>query len=1228
MRRRTFLATLLASAAIPALGIEDRAFAQAGGAGTVTPTVLDTFMQDYALGSPFLAATGGETACLSRGGVINIYCPIVLSAPVNGSYQAVNRVFTSSTSQTSWANEQIVLPPEPEFPRWPWSPGATPLGGPPPTCLVIVGRDAQPDRLFVYNKYSLKVIDLQSDGSFAPNIVNVTTVVPRPSTINIVPNSRIPLLRGHVPGHVPYILELETYEANPALPPSPDISLGYFRQGLIWARMLTPPYSQILIGNGTLKFELGWQDGIRQQVLPLKASTPDNFAFINVTENATVAFVNLAKRALPDGSAYLQQTGRGEIFLGNWSGERDCVHVVESTPGTIELLVVNPADVLSVPGTYDTTSFKPSIPPINFGRASIPAFPTYPAGTKFRMTGLTNPVTRAVELYFQATPPGASAAELTVATRRAPGQPQAGVWEPLMILDAGTRLVGFFPDDLQTLLTFKAKSGFSLWRHAETGEFDQERVFVETDEPLRDTQTHRVTVQMGASAGTQGGQTVQVRATELCDVIINGRRAVVGPTRSWTALSNAQGAVTITVPMENGLYAPGLTLSSSVFAQDVTIDLNAKTQDYLKTLSTQDLSQAKDPRTSRSVIPDPGNAGAVAQALREIAAKAPAPRLGPNPPGIQANAAITLTPKGATPRPMSAYGEAGSRFKLTRNGGRLTFTPLSQAAAAAHWRQATAIPSPMGLFDVFEDVWNFAKDQFNNFVEILVDGAKMALTLAINGVKYAYNFTIETVAHVFDAINWVLDAAGAALGEALGWLLEKLGGLLFDWAAIRRRRDEIKTFIRDRARNLPNLMSDPKVGLQSAVTAMSQARGTLAATLQQYQPNQVNRSFGSLLGAAPVLSVLMTPAMRSGSGDSALPALSWIMDRATAILPALSVGPSLPNIPNLPTLLGGAISGVTSVAGKAAGAAADFRNLAFTWITDDRAFTSATFEPILAVIITHLIDLIDGLVAIVNAVGDLLSALFRNLDALFAWFDQELPKCFFGGFYRGLTHAALTPLDLVCLVAAMPGSVASGGSSGGSARALAALDDTPEQNLRDKALRLEIVECITSAINAFYTAITPAQADRVVSWVGYAVTAVDLAAKLSGSLCRDTTQQNSALLWANIIGTTVSIVVSGGMAGLIRYDQGTGPAAGKFGDVVSLLQIFMGATHLARMAIAFGAGDDNDAVVNLIAAVQNALVFGIRAGARPTSAPVALAYGAVQGGLTGVRTWISAERPI
>jgi hypothetical protein len=248
-----------------------------------------------------------------------------------------------------------------------------------------------------------------------------------------------------------------------------------------------------------------------------------------------------------------------------------------------------------------------------------------------------------------------------------------------------------------------------------------------------------------------------------------------------------------------------------------------------------------------------------------------------------------------------------------------------------------------------------------------------------------------------------------------------------------------------------------------------------------------------------------------------------------------------------------------------------------------------------------------------------------NVDKLFAWFDQPMPKCFFGGFYKGLTGRPLTPLDLMCLIAAIPSQV---GVSAARNAPTPLIDF--DGNLQEKSTRFMVAHCIGSSVDAFYTAMTPQQTgDRVVTWVGYAVTAVNQAAAYAASVALDVGRRNDTLFWTSTIGTIVAILASGGSAALIRYEQGVpSPAPGKFGDLLTLSKIYLGAMHLARMAIGFGTGEHNDAVSNLIATAQNAIEFGIRMSPRPTSLPVALAYGVVQGGLTGARTAIEARRPI
>jgi hypothetical protein len=1145
-------------------------------------TISGKFMQDYAVGAPIIETQACEATYVARDGTLNIYSPVFFH--MLDMRPAIDRIYASPGSQTGWARQRIVLPPEPPG-------GGTYIL---PTLVIIPGVRGT-DTLLLFRHSTCQDLALGADGSIGPNI---GTFAKSPS---------VPMLRGALAEETAFIPEI--------LVEGSGLAQGVvLRDTLRWG--LTYP-----VDPAAIPLTRGWNFGARRAIYPLKQQAPNGFAFIALEETGDVTFVRLEKAAT--GNRFDLKT-RSVIAKSSTS----CIHVRETSPGELEILLLEPPNVVSITGYYGPTvdfaiRSQPSGPQPS---QPIPEFAAQAPGTILSMTAVTNAAAGGPALYIVAQKPGeTAAADLWVTTRR--GGAQAGAWTPIMLLDRGSRFISFFPGEAATFAMFRTATGFDVWRHSETGDFDQERIVEESDGTPVDSQVFRVGVELGANAAA--GAPIAVRTTSTCIAIIDGRRQVLGPTRVANVLANEQGMVWISLVIENRLYVPSIIVSSPALGLDLRLDPDEKFREFLGKLPAAELAKAKDPRTGNAVLPKTENAEAVAKAIRELCAlppaEAPIIAAAARRPKPKSNVAASLVERGPRPpRPLAVRASGNAPFRLVNTNGVLRFETLSRTEVNQHLTRMAALRvAPMFGFGWLEDGFNWVKGGIEKIAEIIIDGVKVAVNVVIDGISYAYNFVIETVSEVFDAINWVLDQAGAALGTALGWLLEQLG-FLFDWSAIKRRRDHLREVILRRAQTASTFIGDPKITLKAFSDQLQSARGTLADTLRQFGPSRSNRStFGSILTATPALAVLASPAFNSDA-VSALPEVMWLVDKAMSVLPGIGYSPGLPPIPNLETLGGDLLASVAAVGAKLAGVRNDIASLVTTWISDERLFTSASFEPILAVLIRRVIDILDALTGVVDAVGATLSALWSNMDKIIDWFDQDLPKTFFGGFYRGLTGHSLTVFDLACLIAAIPSEVgvapaASSAPVGDAPVTAMTAGSGLKEDLREEMSRLMIARCITTGLNALYTAGTPKNADRITSWIGYAVTALDTLLGQARALVADKSNDNDARFWITAAGTFVAMVEAGGR----RF-------GGQPNDlIVTNFQMTMGLVMAVRAVV--GAPDQNYNILasDILSSVQTLLNYWVRSVNRPLRPPQMIpVYGVVQGGIQGARTWLEVKQPI
>ena len=292
--------------------------------------------------------------------------------------------------------------------------------------------------------------------------------------------------------------------------------------------------------------------------------------------------------------------------------------------------------------------------------------------------------------------------------------------------------------------------------------------------------------------------------------------------------------------------------------------------------------------------------------------------------------------------------------------------------------------------------------------KIIVDGAKVALSLVIDGVTYVFNVVVDTIERAMDVVVFVLDAVGAEVGTAVGWLLSQLG-FLFDWSGLKAKRDELKAMFRTGLRGLAAAFPDPAVTAQSFVADIGSAKAQFDAWLAQYRSSPGSRqTIGAQTSVSSNAILKLMSGPTSGSAE-----ITWLIEKAQDALPRWRGGMASPNIPGLGTAGAGLIAAVTAASGSLTPGVDDAATLFQSWILDQNLFTGSTFDPVLTIFQNHVDQLLDAAGNVVTAGGSVLHLLWSNPDAIADWLDAEISVPYFSGFYRGLTGNPLSFLDLV-----------------------------------------------------------------------------------------------------------------------------------------------------------------------------------------------------------------------
>jgi hypothetical protein len=355
-------------------------------------------------------------------------------------------------------------------------------------------------------------------------------------------------------------------------------------------------------------------------------------------------------------------------------------------------------------------------------------------------------------------------------------------------------------------------------------------------------------------------------------------------------------------------------------------------------------------------------------------------------------------------------------WSLETVDGVMTFQHLTREEAMLRVAELRTLHA-----DIFSDLWSDISDlasaAYSGLCKVLtavVNGAEMVLHAVLNGINCVLTVVLHTVEQLMSAVTVLLDASGFLLGMAVNWILEQLG-FAFDWKGIKHRRDLMRRVVEQGADKLPHTLPDPIVGAKFLAGELDGVRKWLL----QYRSNpKAGKNFG---GGGGSLSSL--PDVFSLSGKTVLPQVTWLLDKVKDELFSSLAGPDAPDIANFAKVQT-AMFDKLAVAGDSLNLSMnDLESMVLGWASNGDLFGSSSMNAVLDPLLAKLDAVIMLLEDLIVLAGEALHELWANPRKIVEWLDSRIEIPFVSGFYRGLTGNELSFFDVVCLLAAIPGSI-------------------------------------------------------------------------------------------------------------------------------------------------------------------------------------------------------------
>jgi len=564
-----------------------------------------------------------------------------------------------------------------------------------------------------------------------------------------------------------------------------------------------------------------------------------------------------------------------------------------------------------------------------------------------------------------------------------------------------------------------------LIRAGDTGDWQSSALDVETLGQVHEFVSYASDIAVEDSNGApMPYAAVEVTASAQAEIHVNGAVYVVDPDTPAVLSANAAGMLSIVQPTDSlGIPSINVALPHAVpGGTSIAVRQYAGVQQRLSSLSANDLLQARDAQGALLLGPayhDPATASALAQAFAQCMdlANSTAATIDPDTvperarrlgvgraaPGTIAQLNRIVPPPGMV------------HWQLDFSSGKPVYRELSAEAARALIADKTArLANPDGFFSFFGDLGDVLVGVGRNIVRVVdtvvtqvQEAVTAAITFVIDEVEYVYNAVVSAVEHAFDLCQAFLAKVEVSFKRAFEWL-----GFVFDWADILRSHSAIVYTVQQYLEFLPQAAA----GLKGKVDAgIQQAEDRVAAAFQ----GLIDGLGGSLGGyiasnrpdnatAASATSALANNVVLNGFVNN------YAAARPATPLPAAAGGRSSSVDPVLASLaaFGTEVSGSPNFGA----ASAYMQTLA--------SGPEAIFTGLLTQLVELVRDVVEGVLADIQAIaGTLADALGAMITALDEALSRQWDVPFVSQFYKWLTKADLTVLDLLALSAAIPATI-------------------------------------------------------------------------------------------------------------------------------------------------------------------------------------------------------------
>ncbi|MEO8034047.1 MAG: PQQ-binding-like beta-propeller repeat protein [Acidobacteriota bacterium] len=505
--------------------------------------------------------------------------------------------------------------------------------------------------------------------------------------------------------------------------------------------------------------------------------------------------------------------------------------------------------------------------------------------------------------------------------------------------------------------------------------------------------------------------TVSIWATESTSLNVAGQPEPLSigtdSTNPATAQVNSAGQLVMT--MTGDLGSPGLYFQPDFFLTGYSLLAYPDTGNLLQMIGTQgsDIASATDYSNTpllQTQYQNQATQNSLASVLQNGAAGFPTSTQVAN--AASGNAGQRPLSSGATPS-----------WQMSIANAEMAWSALSSDEAARIVAAATAA-GPEGLFSHIEDFVRDIIEGGEQLAKLTWTAIEDGIQIIANGVTSVYSFAISTIDDAITVLTGIIQQVVTSIKSFIEWL-----SYLFQWPAIVKTHQLISAQVTTAFNAISTWVNQEISSGYTDVDQFFTARENDVTTLFD---NIITQFTGKTMGS--IQSSNGQTSVTSINGTDITTHSQWMVNKYNAnagsasmvVAGALDDVDILALVQNFFTTIETEIandSALTSLPADFAGAITNFSTL----FTDTTGFLNHELADILTLFKDVAILAIQLASNVVNAFLLLLQGIINALlDAL----TTEISIPFLSDFYKLISGDALTVLDLVCLIVAVPTTIA------------------------------------------------------------------------------------------------------------------------------------------------------------------------------------------------------------